>query len=576
MNAGKFTQTNSSFSLGVVSQDFSGRGDLKTAAHGLSKLENMDIISSGGISRRAGTRVLAANLPDDAKIIPMRLRSGDEYIIAFGDRTMRVYKDGVQQTSRTSPWSSAQLPNIQTAQLGDMMILTHPDTHPHRLLLNMVWLFGPLSFAIVDNWYREPYFKFENSNYPFTLQNITVPGATRQALLTATHDNWTPESVGSRMRFGNIEWWISEYVSPTQVKVFSNSASPAMPTGTVTDWSESVFSDRRGWPKSIALHQNRLVFGGTKSFPNFVWMSRTGDHMNFDAGTGLDNQAVILSLLAGRPQSITSIQSGENLEVLTDMGEWSIKGAPITPSEALIRQHTDIGSSMDIHVPPSRVDGATIFIGRTGNELRELRLDNLSDSYSATDLSTLSRDIMGTATGMTYHQETKRLLIVMQDGTMAVLKKDDNLEILGWSTYKTDGEFKSVAVSKGQVLAAVKRGSETFMEIFDENKMTDGGANFAFEHKASAMPIFADSAKARLAKVTKWKARLKDAGALSVKINGNAAEVIPLPETPFTGDVSVNSLGTTPNGQSPLWEIIGSEPQPLTVLSITIEGRLST
>lgn len=575
MASTKFTQTNSNFALGEVSGELSGRGDLKTAAFGLSKLENMDIISSGGIRRRCGTASIVGELGENARIVPMKLGNGSEYLLLLENKRIKIFKDGAQTAMVVSRWSAAHLPKLQIVQMGDSIVFAHPDVIPSVLsfLVNGTWRLVNFNFETENGNMRQPWHKFEGSNFPFVVSNITA-GGSRSATLTAQDgENWTPDCMYSDIRFAGIDFWITQYVSPREVRVTTND-SKTIPTGTISDWTESAFSDRRGWPRSAAVYQNRLVLAGNTALPNFLWMSKTGKHYNFDTGTGLDNESVCASLMGGSQHSIVSVQSGENLEVLTDLGEWSIKGMPITPGSLSVRQHTNIGSSAAEYVPPQRVDGATIFVSKNA-ELRELRLDNLSDSYSTTDLSAVSKHLMTGTRAAAYHQPTKRLMLVQKDGRIAVLKKDDNLEILGWSTYGTDGRWMDIAVVGGKIYTLVERGDETFLEVFDEDKMTDGADEFAYAHTAAAMPLFSDGAPARLARLTKWKARVVDSANLKVRLNGGEALEIPIPETPGIHDVSAAALGTCENARIPLWEISGSEPKPLTILSITIEGRIS-
>ena len=61
------------------------------------------------------------------------------------------------------------------------------------------------------------------------------------------------------------------------VKIISHAAT--------LDWSEQVFSAVRGYPASVCFHENRLVFAGTLSQPDSIWMSKIGDYFNFDVAS---------------------------------------------------------------------------------------------------------------------------------------------------------------------------------------------------------------------------------------------------------------------------------------------------
>ncbi|MEY4794912.1 MAG: hypothetical protein RL724_1848, partial [Pseudomonadota bacterium] len=47
------------------------------------------------------------------------------------------------------------------------------------------------------------------------------------------------------------------------------------------------------------------------------------------------------------------------------------------------------------------------------------------------------------------------------------------------------------------------------------------------------------------------------------------------PPMPFTGDATLRGLGWRKDRMAPLWRIIGTAPQPLTLLSVTTEIRMN-
>ncbi|MDR2685596.1 MAG: hypothetical protein LBB23_02365 [Rickettsiales bacterium] len=566
----KFIQTNCNFSLGWSAPEFAMRGDMKTASASVSRLENMDVLPSGGLARRAGTRqIYNTPIAEDAVLVPFHLGVGEEYLLILGGGRLRMFLNGAVQQTITTPWADTDLKNIQWAQRDRAMIFTHPNFPPQILSRKSSWnlLSIDFSYPIVNDMTHIPFYKFDGANNPFSVA-VTSSGGTRTAQLTAIKANWTEGHVGAKMRFGGMEWWITSFVSATCVNVATNNATIPAPTTQVTNWSESVWSNAYGYPRAVSIFQNRLVFAGTRTLPNFVWMSKTGEVYDFEAGTGLDNDAIVASLPAPALHTISSVISAENLEILTDMGEWSIKGSPVTPSSFTTRKHTNIGSKLDRFLPPQRVDGATIFMSKTGCELRELKLDNLSDTYSAVDLASLSQHLMNDPISMTYSPTEKRLLIVMADGTISALTKDDNLEVLGWSQYKTDGEFRYVVMSNDRIYAVVNRNGAAKLEMFDQSVWTDGLANFAFVHRVESWPIFSDGTPARSLRITKMQMRFIDTTAFTIRVGHSEPEMISLTDA----EVEINSLGTIKNSES-VWELSGTTP--LTLISLTLSGRLT-
>ena len=95
-----FIKTQNSFANGAVAPEFYARDNI----NGLSRLENMDVLAGGGISRRRGLRDVIS-LRGPARIIPFSVADDEEYIIAITDFYIGIYQDGTRIQSLKSPWS---------------------------------------------------------------------------------------------------------------------------------------------------------------------------------------------------------------------------------------------------------------------------------------------------------------------------------------------------------------------------------------------------------------------------------------------------------------------------------------
>ncbi|MDD5265412.1 MAG: discoidin domain-containing protein, partial [Candidatus Bipolaricaulis sp.] len=83
---------------------------------------------------------------------------------------------------------------------------------------------------------------------------------------------------------------INSYVSPTSV--VATELVPLVHSDPTMTWSEGYWSNYRGWPKTVETHQERLVFGGSKSFPQTLWFGRANpdNYEDFTEGA-LDDDA---------------------------------------------------------------------------------------------------------------------------------------------------------------------------------------------------------------------------------------------------------------------------------------------
>lgn len=565
---GSFIKTQNSFANGEVAPEFYARDNID----GLSKLENMDVLGGGGLARRRGLQSVA-ELGASARLIPFSVGEDENYLLAIQDGHILVFSDGIQIQDLLVPWTYAATAKLQYAQRFGTMIFVHPDYRP-RVLKKQGKVFELSDFNFsrndADMTVNIPFMKFDDAA-DIKITVAANDAGNNYATLTTDTDFWTDEYVGQRLYFLDRQWQVTQYVGPRVVVAYTNGPY-TLPSAAISDWRESAFGDVRGWPCSITFHQDRLVFGGSRSHPGGVWLSQVGRHNNFNVGTGLDDEAISITLLSQQRQQICTVVSSDNLQILTTAGEWAISSKPLTPAAVDIKQHTSVGSVAARYLPPQKIEGATVFISAGKKDIRELSLDELGENYNANDLCTLAKHLMDNPVDIAYNDETRQLFVVMDGGDMAVLNQNSGLGISAWGTYKTQGEFQSVAVIGGETYVSVRRGDEVFLEKFSLDALNDAG-KYGFSFTAAALPLRASGHNANMVRIRKIAARVLDTKSLF--INDVRA---PLPNdiydaasSGYSGDVSINMLGCQ-SGMAPPWAIQGSDSLPACVLSITIYG----
>lgn len=564
-----FIKTQNSFANGEVAPEFYALDNI----NGLSKLENMDVISGGGLSRRGGLESVY-KLDGPARLISFSESETNQYIIALTDMRIQIFDNGNRMQSIITPWKTSDLSDIQYAQRFGTMIFVHPD-FPPQVLRKSGDYFTLSEFAFSRNdsdmTLNVPFVHFDDAT-DIKITVTTNDIGNNYATFTTSADFWTPENVGGRLYLLDKQWYIHEYISPTQIVAYTNGAY-SVPSSSVSDWRECAFSARRGWPRSITFHQDRLVFGGTRDWPGGIWMSQVGRHNNFNIGTGLDDEAIFVSLLSQQRQQICTVVSSDNLQILTNVGEWAISSKPLTPSSVDIKQHTSVGSYLTGCLTPQKIENTTVFVSASGRDIRELGLDELGENYSANDLCPMAKHLLIKPVDMAYNPALRRLYVVRADGKMAVLNKNSALGISAWGTYTTDGNILSVGVSDNITYIVTHRVDGVFLERFTDAAIQDCG-QYDFTIMASGLPLRASGHNATRIKLRKIVARLIDTK--SIHINTYRVtlpnEIYTSDSQGFNGDVSINVLGTQSDGIKPLWTINGAPAEPITVLSVTMHG----
>ena len=348
---GNFLYTQNTFSCGEVSPDFYAINNV----HGVSKLENMDVLQSGGLKRRAGLKKIAA-IPNNSILVPFIVSESEKYLLVIYQESIDVYSNDTKITTLVAPWQSTDLNKLQYAQRFNNLFFVHPDYAPYKLVKTSSG-FSISQFTFFtnqDTTINAPFLRFEDTeDISITISASDIDN--NHATFTTNKDMWANKWVGVRLLVDNRQW-IIESIQTARIATARTNGAFSLPDNPIYDWAEIAFSGSRGWPMSVSFHQNRLVFAGTYSLPNSIWLSKTGAYNNFDTGTGLDDEAIFVTLLSAQHHQIFTVISSDNLQILTSVGEWAISNSPLTPSNVNIKQHTSVGSAITRYLPPQQTD----------------------------------------------------------------------------------------------------------------------------------------------------------------------------------------------------------------------------
>jgi len=228
-----------------------------------------------------------------------------------------------------------------------------------------------------------------------------------------------------------------------------------------TSWDEQSYSSLRGFPSAVTFHENRLVFGGTLAQPDSIWFSKTASYYNFDVGEAKDNESIHLTASVGEIQQIRHLISNRDLQVFTASSEMYVpafQNQPVTPTNAQVRRQTPFGSGYE---RPQAIDGATLFIQKGGQIVREYIFSDGEAAYVASPISTISSHLikspieMNTLYGALSRSESY-VFVLNDDGTMAVFNSNRAEQRAGWVEFTTNGVFHSTVTIDDRVFANVE------------------------------------------------------------------------------------------------------------------------
>lgn len=459
-----------SFTAGEVSMELAGRSDLTAYDNGAGNLTNIFVMPTGGVYRRAGLRYVDT-LAGEGRLVAFEFNTEQVYLLVFGEAQVDVYKDDVKLTTiDPAPWTLEQTKQLSWVQSADTLLVTHPDVPPKKLTRDSSETFSisDWRFYEKDGVIHQPYHRFADDEV--TLQANSTSGT---IALTASADVFVAEHVGKRFRIEGKEIEITAYTDATHAQ--ATTKENLTTTSATKEWEEQVVSDVRGYPVSVCFHQDRMVMGGTRDLPNRLWLSKSSDLFNFDLGTGLDDEAIEFEILSDQVNAIRAVFSGRHLQVFTSGAEWMVTGDPLTPAYIQLKRQTRIGSCVDRKVQPRDVDGATLFVSRANDELREFVFTDLEQAYRAGDLAMLARHMVNTPIDQDYDKNRRHLHVVMGDGAMATLTLFRREKVTAWSRQVTAGSFKSVALVDTSAYVVVERDGSYFIEVLDDAYNVDAG-----------------------------------------------------------------------------------------------------
>lgn len=452
------------FSTGEIAPELWGRSDLNAYANGAARLRNVFIEPSGGVRRRPGIRLID-ELPGPVRLVQFEFNTEQTYLLAFGNKRVQVFEDGIETRWFETTFGPEHHDLLNWTQSADTLLVVHPDAPPVRLTRTKdgdwqmtLWAWRETNFKT-----SQPYYKFADP-----AATLTPSGTSGTVTLTANSDVFVDGHIGTLWRIAGIEGEITSVGGPRTATIALKQALPN--TDETVDFVEQAFSDVRGWPRSVTFHQDRMIIGGSRDLPNRLWMSQSGDLFNFELGEGLDDEAIEFALLADQVNAITGIFAGRHLQVFTSGSEWMVTGDPLTPANVQITRQTRIGSQADRTVPLVNVDGATLFAGRSGREIREFLFTDVEQAYGSSDLALLSRHLIKRPIDQAFDADRRLLHVVMGDGSLATLTLYRSEAITAWAAQSVkDCRFEAVAVSGGEVYVALKRGDRYFLGVFDED-----------------------------------------------------------------------------------------------------------
>lgn len=273
---------------------------------------------------------------------------------------------------------------------------------------------------------------------------------------------------------------VDTLIGPTGTVTVTGTATASAPDAT-TEWDEQAFSDARGYPRVVHLHDQRIIFGGSRDLVNVFAASKPGEFFNHDIGVGDDGDAIFTFIFERELVEVVGMASLRNLQIFTAQQEFFVdtgsKGT-LTPDSGNLsfRKQTRYGSAK---IQPKEFDGATIFVTNSKSNIREFLFDDLENAFRAQSVSLLAGELVNNPVGLGVqledtNQPEQYAFVVNADGTLGVffsLRNENIAAWTGWSSPGGTGTIKNVQDVSNRLFLITERTldavTEKHLEYFD-------------------------------------------------------------------------------------------------------------
>lgn len=255
---------------------------------------------------------------------------------------------------------------------------------------------------------------------------------------------------------------VTSYISTTQVR--AEVLADLGGTDATDTWEEGQWSDVRGWPTAVQIHEGRMWWAGI----NGIWGSLSDAYDSFDQTFPGDAGAINRTIGSGPVDTVNWLLSLKGLVLGAQGAEHSVRASsldePLTPTNFNIKGTTTQGSG---NCSAVKIDQNGYFVDRTGCKVFELSFDVRPYDFQATDLMLLCPEIglPGIVRMDVQRKPDTRIHAVRSDGIVVVGVINRQEDVLAWIPIQTNGQVEDVVILPAaagelddQVYYVVRRG----------------------------------------------------------------------------------------------------------------------
>lgn len=495
------------FSAGELAPTLYTRTDIQQYSNGAKTLKNVIPLVEGGVRKRPGTFFLSTQ-NTAVRLIPFVVNSNNSYMLILKPLAIEVFdpRQKVIVATVVTPYTAAQIPDIQFVQYRYEMFMTHSEVPVQRL--QCATDFSGWEFAVFA--YKHAPTDSENARYPYRKgkpstkelgQQVTFTiGSVSEWNSSATYSADNEVLVRYQVLVGFNYKTVTEYykailgstgkdprTEPTYWHMISTSGNDIFSAADIGSYIEvnggvikitrfissisvggevvkkldadieaieqswgvlpPAFNAVDGYPRCCTYYKQRLVLANTKKAPNKIWFSGVGVNGDF-LETTEDADAFSIVSASGLANSILFLEAQRGVVCLTSGGEYMVDSdGALTPTTVNINEHSAYGAYPLTR--PERVGNELLFVQRGGERVRALTYRFEVDGLVSPEISSLSSHIGEIHQGVneiSYQQEPENIVwCVLGDGKVASITFNRDQEVIAWAQHDFGGSVLSIS-----------------------------------------------------------------------------------------------------------------------------------
>jgi hypothetical protein len=251
---------------------------------------------------------------------------------------------------------------------------------------------------------------------------------------------------------GRWRWAVIQARTSTTVVTIKLYGPPLPDLSPIINWQLGAWSEETGWPGSVGLFNERLMWARTDEQPVTVWGSKQGEFEDYGVSDpAVSTDGISITLLSSNMNEVLWISDDEDLVTGSASQIRSVGPSDITQSFSATNITQRKGPTSGArHIQPISIGGVVLYVAAGGTKIRELVLGE-QNRYVAPELSLIGEHFFkgGIVDWAFAEKPDPTIYCVTGDGLLVAVTYDREQRVVGFARHDVGGTVESVAVIPG-------------------------------------------------------------------------------------------------------------------------------